>query len=356
MMGIVERYIFRQLIFLFSLFLVGFYLLYILIDYTSHMHEVLRYTDLALTAIAHYYGLQLIKWANILFPLALSIASIQVLSRLNTHRELLAFQSAGIRLKRLTRPFILLGCVCGAVILAMQQWALPYALNSIQTFDSRIDRPHRKGGDGPFHVIHLKDQSRLVYQHYDSDNRGLFDVIWIRTSDDIWKMRHLSLSSEQPQGLWVDHLKRNSEGILEKVESFRDRAFDQLTQLDHLQQTENVPLENHSISHLWKRGREAPPQQREAILTHLLFKLSTPLLPLVMVLGISVYCTRFSKTSRAPQIYAVAVFGFATLIALIDAAVILGESATLSPLHSIVLPLTLLVLLSGWKFYQMEKM
>jgi len=354
MIPIWERYIFKQFIKLFAFFLIGFYLLYIVIDYTTHMQDYLQGSTISTIKVAYYYLLQFIKRADILLPLALLVAIIQSLSSLNRHREILAFQSAGLHLKKLLRPIWIMSIFCGLCVLSINEYVVPYSLNFIdQFYDAHLRHSYRGKRTEPIHVLHLDDHSRLVYQYYDSAKESFFDVVWMRSPDDLYRMKYLKADPEHLEGKWVDHLQRNEAGSFEKVQSHRSIVLSDLKWDQDLPEKGYIPFENRSISELWNLWRHDPllaETQRQEVMTQLFFKLSSPLLSIVVLLGVSPYCLRFSRTSNPFLFYSLGIFGFVALIAYLDSAVILGENATVSPYLGILSPFIVLISMLGLKF------
>ena len=354
MIQIWQRYIFKQFIKLFAFFLIGFYLLYVIIDYTTHMQGYMQGKTVPVLTVGYYYLLQFIKRADILLPLALLVATIKTLTSLNSHRELLAFQSAGLHLKKLLRPIWVMSVLCGLSVLAINEYVVPYSLNFIdQFYDAHLRHSYRGNRTEPIHVLHLDDHSRLVYQYYDSAKESFFDVVWLRSADDLYRMKYLKADPEHPEGKWVDHLQRNEMGSFEKVQSFRTITLPDLRWNKDLPEKGYTPFENRSISELWKLWRYDPilaDTQKQEVMTQLFFKLLSPLLAIVVLLGVSPYCTHFSRTTNVFLIYSVGIFGFVALIAYLDSAVILGENATVSPLIGILSPFIVLISMLGLKF------
>lgn len=353
MLKIWEKYVLKELIKFFVLFLLGFYFLYVIIDYSAHMQEFVTNKNLSIFRVLQYYLMHFFKRMDILFPLALLVGAIKVLCGLNTHRELLALQSAGLRLKKLLRPFFLVGLCATLFNLAINEFLVPFSLNTIDKFhDAYLRHSFRGMRTEPLHVMHLDDHSKLVYQYYDAAREAFFDVIWIRNPNDIWRMKYLQIDPEHPQGLWVDHLERN-EGFFEKSESENNRIFTELKWNEDMPRRGYIPFENRSLTDLWKLLKKDPLlslYQRQEVITQLLFKLVMPLLGILVVLAIAPFCITYSKNLSQFLLYAVGIFSFVALIAMMDAMVILGESNTFSPYIAILAPFICLFGVFGWRF------
>ncbi|MCX6991210.1 MAG: LptF/LptG family permease, partial [Chlamydiae bacterium] len=94
-----QRYFFIELCKVFFFFLVSFFFLYSLIDYTTHAGDFVTDGKFQSKNLLFYYGFQFIKRAYLLLPLALLISTIKVLCSMNASRELVALQSSGVKLK-----------------------------------------------------------------------------------------------------------------------------------------------------------------------------------------------------------------------------------------------------------------
>lgn len=349
-----ERHLLKEFIKFFLFFIASFYFLYFLIDYSSHIQELMRGRYISIIKIAQYYGFQFIKRCEIVLPLSLLITSIRLLCSLNTHHELVAFRSAGFSAKKILRPFFLMAFLCSLLNLAIMEFALPYSLNFIDKFyDSNLRHSNRVVHREPLHVLHLEDQSKLVYQHYDAAKEAFFDVIWIRHPDDLWRMKYLKIEADYPQGQWVDHLKRNKEGSFEKTQSFNSLLFKELKWNRDIPRKGFIPFENRSISYLWnvlKQHRTFSKYETFEILTQLLYKLVFPFFPVLIVIAVTPFCLRYNKNLPQFFIYTFSIFGFVAFVALMDSAVILGESNTLSPFIAILSPFVVLMSFFSWKF------
>jgi len=354
MFKIWERYIFREFLKVFFLFLLGFYFLYVIIDYSTHIQDFIQGKNLHLWKIFQYYLFQFVKRADILLPLALLVGTIKVLCQLNLHKELVAFQSAGIRLRKLLRPFFIMGVFCTLTILAINEFAVPHSLNFIDKFyDAHLRHSFHGNRTEPIHVMHLDDRSKLVYQYYDFAKEAFFDVIWIRSANDLWRIKYLKMDQKFPQGQKVDHLLRNAEGLFEKDQSFSTYLFKDLIWNQDIPRKGYIPFENRSIrelSHLLKEGPFLSTYEKQEVLTQLLFKWAMPFFNFLILLGITPFCVTYKRQVSQFFIYAFAIFGFVAFVAFMDAAVILGENETLSPYSAILFPFVILFSFFGWRF------
>ncbi|NGX45048.1 MAG: hypothetical protein K940chlam2_00188 [Chlamydiae bacterium] len=349
-----ERYLFRELFKTFIFFLAAFYFLYVVVDYSAHMQDFIKGKSLSLSNLFLYYCFQFVKRADILLPLALIVSSIRLLLTLNLNKELLAFQSAGLSWKKLLRPFYFVALSSTLVIAAFNQFALPSSLNFIDKFyDTHLRHSHRGNRSDPLHVIHLEDHSKLVYQYYDSARQAFFDVVWMRSPDELWRIKYLQADPNNPIGEYVDHLVRTDEGHFEKRSSFDTLLFRDLKWRSDLPRKGFIPFENRSITslyHMLKEDQQLSAYQSNELLTQILYKSVMPLLAPLVLICCAPFCIRYGRQLPQLLIYALSIFGFVGFIALMDAAVILGENATISPYLAIFFPFSLITLFFGWNY------
>jgi lipopolysaccharide export system permease protein len=349
-----ERYLLREILKVFFLFLGCFFFLYGLVDYSMHMQDFIVDKRIQITHIAIYYIFHFIKRADLLIPLALLISTLKVLFALNARGELIALQASGLPRKKILRPFFLTGLICTLFNLASSEFLLPSSLNFLDRFRQEhfkhYDRGHRKE---PVHILRLKDRSKIIYQTVDLEKKLFQDVFWVRSVDEIWRMQSLSVDPENPIGFYVDQLQRNSEGNFEKVASFDQYRFDKFRWQPDPTGKGYTPLENRRMSellHLLIQKTKTTAYEYPQVLTHFLFKVAMPFLSLLVIAAGAPFCFQHSRNLPIFFTYAIALFGFVAFFALMDAAVILGENLVVSPYLAILLPITLCSIAFGFKY------
>lgn len=349
-----ERYLLRELLKVFFLFLGCFFFLYSLIDYSLHMQDFIVNKKIHLSNTIIYYFYQFIKRADLLIPLALLISTLKVLFSLNLRGELVALQASGLSAKQILRPFFLIAALCTLFNYLSFEFILPSSLNFLDRFrEMHFKHSYRGNRKEPIHVIYLKDRSKIIYQTEDKENKLFLDVFWIRGIDDIWRMKTLSSTPENPTATFVDHLTRNREGRLEKTESFDTYKFASCRWEKDPTGKGHVPFENRKMSALFKliaNKRKTTAFEYPQALTYLLHKTLMPLASFLVIIAAAPYCLRHSRTLPIFMTYAIFLFGFIAFVSLIDAAVILGENRIISPYLATLVPFSIPFLLCGWKY------
>lgn len=349
-----ERYLFRELLKVFFLFLGCFFFLYSLIDYSLHMQDFIADKKIQISHTFVYYLFQFVKRADLLLPLAILIATLKVLFSMNARGELIALQAAGLPLKKILRPFFFLAILCALFNLISSEFLMPASLNHLDHFrEQHFKHSYRGHRKEPVHVLPLKDRSKIIYQTEDKEKKLFLDVFWVCSIDEMWRMQSLSTDPLNPVGTYVDHLKRNTEGNFEKVESFDQYRFAKFRWQPDPTGKGYTPLENRKLSELFRlliQKTKTTAYEYPQVLTHFLFKLTMPWLALLVVVAGAPFCLRYSRNPPVFFTYSIALFSFVAFFAMMDAVVILGENLVFSPYLAILLPFLLCLGAFGIKF------
>ncbi len=347
-----ERYIFKDLIKFFAFFLFSFFLLYFLADFSTHVHDFIKEGKISLSKIVTYYVHQFFKRMPLLLPLALLISTIKVLSSLNLHRELVALQSCGLTLKNILRPFLLLAFLCSAVGYINEEVIIPKIATYLdEAKQARSKNPLKQAKKRPFTILYLKDSSKLVYQTFDKEKNAFFDVYWIRSFNDIWRMKYLSADPQKPLAEFVDHIARGESGLLEKKESYEQCILPSLKWKSSELYKKQSASKYQKISKLTRsfiKGEGDSFHAKGESATYLFYKLMMPLMPFLILVGVSPYCVSYSRNPSTFLLYGISIFCFVVFFTLIDSLIIIGENQTAPPYVAMCLPF----LLAFGGFYQ----
>lgn len=349
-----KRYFFKEITKMFFFFLGVFFLLYSLLDYSLRMDDFIHNNTLQIKDIFSIYLNQFLKRAPLLCPLSLLIATIKILTSLNNHREWLVLQLTGLRTRHLLKPFFWAAAFCSIFNWVNLEYLFPSSMQQITELkiahfkDSKKAQRHEL-----IHLLTLKDNSKLVYQAYVPEENALFDVLWIRSTDDIWRIKFLNAEPTEPLGRYVDHLQRNSEGLFEKVGSFEKLLLSDLKWHPSMAGLSMIPFEERSISDLYtllSLSSSITPYEIPKVISRLTSKITMPLLSFIVVLMIAPYCIQFSRQSHFFLIYVIGIFTLFTLYTLLETAVILGEYGVFNPLLTLLFPFVIPGAFFTWNF------
>lgn len=335
-----QRYLLKEILKSFFLFLFCFFFLYVLVDYSMHMQEILKNKKIFWGDLSIYYGMLFSKRCDLLLPLSLLISSIKVLTSLNKRNELLAFQAAGIPIHRLTRPFFFVGLICVALGYYNFEILAPKSLNYIDHFEQKYlkKKKSRKKTETAVHALLLEDGTRLLYQYYDTKKKEFVDIFLVQSPDEIYHMKTLGVESPHPIGTFVDQMKRNEKGQIEKVASFPKYAFESLSLNFDLQDHFEESMENRSITQLATMTLNKTRlfhENRWLVHTNLYFKLFMPWLPVLVLIGLIPFCVVSSRTHPTFLIFSLTIFGYIAFFTIMDGCIIMGELRVLPPFWAI---------------------
>lgn len=339
-----QRYILKQHLsaFLFLLFLLT--LLFSMIDYTLHLSHILKEQQEG--SLFSYYLAFFITNSPILIPLSLLLATIHTLFSLNRDRELVALQAAGISRNALLKPFLLVAFGCTLFSYTSLEFFLPRSVAFLATFGK--ERHEEKKPQ----IIELEDKTHLIYQEHKEGI--LYEVIWAKSSNELWKIKRLTTEPNKPKAYFANHLKRQKSGVFELVQSHPEINLEGLvfpSQIDTF-----IPIAHRKISTLIKQLiNNSSTFKRAEMTTHLLEKLLTPLLPVLIVITAAPFCMRYSRKNALYLLYGLGVFLLFSFFMFFSSCVILGENNLLHPLISCALPTALFFLISWMRFRKFAK-
>lgn len=348
-MKIWQRHILVKLTQTFLLLLLCLFVIYVIIDLSAHGVRFL--TKSSMTEIALFYFNTFSTLLDLFLSLTFLLATMRVLYQLNSHRELVALQMAGISKKRLLLPFFIFAGCLSVISYFNMQWLSPTAQDFSIAFKTAHKSKKNKNKENRVFTVSMKDESEIVYQKFDKKKKELFDVFWVRSSDDIWHMKTLNIDTLQ--GQYVNHLTRNADRQLEKKESIFERDFSDLD-LDHKSVLHRfVPYESRTLSTLFLEAC-TDPAEKKSVFSHLFYKLLVPLIPFLVLLAISPISMRYSRNGPIFLITAYSIFGFIALKVILDGMLILGENQVLPSYVAILGPILLVLSCSLPNFMRMR--
>lgn len=355
MIAIWERYFLRQFIRMFFFFLFSFYGLYVLIDYASHTSALAHHqVQIPWAEITRYYLFVFASRAEILLPLALLIAFVQTVCTLNSRQELVALMASGFKLKLLMRPFLMMGLLCVLLMYANEEYLLPMALKKLRRIEDATKHQRKHHADALIvHQVTLEDGSLLIFQDYDMSKGRFFDVYWIQSIDNIYRIKYLSPTSPIPTGYYVDHLARQSNGELIQEAAYQTLDFPSMRFNQELLQSTISDPDILPISELAIQSKVVSPELNEKeskLLTSFYWKLAIPWLCLLAIIAPAPFCVKFSRHLPIFLIYVCSLFGLIAFYMLLDATQVVAKRQVLSPLLAICCPFFMGIGYFSWRF------
>jgi len=328
------------------------FLLYIVIDAMAHAKGITREFGSFWNA-ALYYISTLSKRLYILLPFAVLIATIRCLYRFQQRGEFVALLSSGISKRKILQPFLQVTLCLTAFLFINTQFILPRACRFIERFEQKTSK---LTVDYQPREAMLHDGSKIVYSDYDPKTDILQDLFWIRSTDEIYHFKSLSLETTPPVGKWVDEIRRNEEGALEKVDSYRSLEMRDMDFSEQALKDSLIPAEEQSLLLLLKQTVlyiHSSSMKATELTSYLMYRLTSPLLTLLVFVAIAPFCLDFKRTSLM-MLYLFSIAGLFCLHIILQTCFILAKSQVISPFFAIVLPWIALFYYFGKKYRSVE--
>lgn len=344
-MKIWERYFFFDTLKVLCFFLFAFAGLYVLIDYASHTgnfhHHQVRFT---IYELAIFYTGELLRRSEVLLPFAILIATIRVMTKLNTRNELVALLAAGIPMKRLLRPFIYIGLLGVMLLYINEEFLIPWSLESARSMGENATAHQTLKAEVPSaHHVSLEDESLLIFQTYHPVEKEFYDVWWVRSIDEMWRIKTLKESSPH-QATEVEVFTRLPSGALVSKERFKERELPEI-QFNPKRLLETItPAEELSISELAKKMQKEISSEKEArVETAFWRKILLPWLALFAVIAPAPYAVHFTRHLNTFAIYALSLFALVFCYIALNAATTLSDRQVLTPQVALFVPFFIVV-------------
>jgi LPS export ABC transporter permease LptG len=205
--GRLDRYVAMAFLRIFAFSLVATYLIYAVVEGQGLVDQSLR-TNQSLRLVADYLLYFPPGVLHVVMPIACLIGAVVSVTLLSRSQELVAVKAAGVSMRRVTVPIVLLSLLLGALVFLVQDRIAPAANRMAQETKDRIHRraprthgmprsgSWRFGSDGrTLHHFVLHDASKDEYQglsvftieragprivdHRFSDRARFDDGVWV---------------------------------------------------------------------------------------------------------------------------------------------------------------------------------
>lgn len=350
-----ELYFIKQSLKTFFLFIFCFFGLYVLIDYATHLHHFHQSkVEFQWKVVVFYYFFDFIKLLEVLIPFALLVSTIKTITTLNVHNELIALLASGVKLKRLLRPFIFLGLFFTAILYLNTEVFLPDALKKLKNFSQERQIAKTKNlGTKPVLHLSLEDGSTLLFQDFETNEKHFKDTYWIKSIDEIYRIKFLYPDKDIPEGHFVEHLKRDAQGNLINVTSynlktFPDMHFNKQTLFESM-----TTAEEQSYSDLKTKipsFSDIKSEKQAQLVTSFYYKMAMPWLAFLAVIAPIPFCVYFTRNLPLFMIYAWSIFGLVAFYIIMNSAFVLGERQVLAPHMAIGIPFGLFMGTFGFRY------
>lgn len=133
MLKIIDKYILKRYLLTFSVMLLLFIPIGIVIDVSEKINKILE-SEVTFPEVAQYYIDFTIYFANLLFPIFLFLSVIWFTSKLANNTEIIAILSSGISFSRFLRPYFIGATIVSVFALLMGFFIVPKASKGFNNF------------------------------------------------------------------------------------------------------------------------------------------------------------------------------------------------------------------------------
>lgn len=350
MIGVFNRWCFREVLKTLFFCLAAFYLLYVLIDYSSRIsnHHTLRFEWWTLF---EYYGLLFIRRLEVLLPFALLIATASTLQSIWQLHGWGFLMLGGRPLKKLLRPFYAMALATCLFLIYNEEALIPWAMKRLNHIESLYF--HKGEGVSELNtrsLLRLKEGGVLFFDAFDAKRQELFDVWYLPRWNELYHIEKLDISKAMPMGYQVDAFEVER-GLVHENSYLDEAPFNEMhvTWQDLLESALD-PL-NLSITELTQHLSERilSPQERCEFLATLLKKLLFPTLALFVVWMILPYFVTFKRDVPFILYYLVAILIYLGFYLLISSLYTVAAANVFSPLLALLLPFGAVLCVTLWK-------
>jgi lipopolysaccharide export system permease protein len=140
-----NRYLIREFIGLFLPILVGFVLLFLIIDFFERLHLILE-NDAGVGAAVRYFGFKIPLMVTLVLPPAGLVATLLSLGMLSRRNEIIALRASGVSLPQMALPLLAVAAFISVAALLWNETIVPYCARRFQEVNVVEIRKREKRG------------------------------------------------------------------------------------------------------------------------------------------------------------------------------------------------------------------
>ncbi|HRE78866.1 MAG TPA: LptF/LptG family permease [Flavobacterium sp.] len=173
-MKIIDKYILKRYLATFTVMLLLFIPIGIVIDVAEKINKILE-SKVPLSAVAIYYLDFTVYFANLLFPIFLFLSVIWFTSKLANNTEIIAILSSGISFSRFLRPYIMGATIVSVFALLMGFFLVPKASKGFNDFRYTYLKNNREIRQNSNVFRQISDDEFLYVSNFNSVSKTAFN-------------------------------------------------------------------------------------------------------------------------------------------------------------------------------------
>jgi len=303
-MRILDRYLLREFLVYLVLGLMGFIVIFVVVDLIEKMDVFLDHKAPLLLVMQYFVNLApdvVVK----MFPVALLLATFLALGQLNKFGELTAMRAGGLSLTRILLPVFVVAGACAVLSLILGELVVPAATRARDTiFEERIQHLQRQSPSERADVTYLGRGGRVwLVGLYLVHEQRMHEVSLQEFRAGVLTRRIDAAEASWDGKRWVFSVGyvRRFDGGKEQAEAFQRMAVDGLGELpDDFAKPGHRPEEmNYFELRSYVERLRASGARVENYLVDLHLKLAFPLICLIVVMIGGAMATRLRMQSAA---------------------------------------------------------
>jgi len=173
-MKIIDKYILKRYLATFTVMLLLFIPIGIVIDVAEKINKILE-SKVPFSAVAIYYLDFTVYFANLLFPIFLFLSVIWFTSKLANNTEIIAILSSGISFSRFLRPYIIGATIVSVFALLMGFFLVPKASKGFNDFRYTYLKNNREIRQNSNVFRQISDDEFLYVSNFNSVSKTAFN-------------------------------------------------------------------------------------------------------------------------------------------------------------------------------------
>lgn len=176
-MKIIDRYILKRYLATFSVMLLMFIPIGIVIDVSEKVNRMIE-NQVPFIEIAEYYMNFTIYFANLLFPIFLFLSVIWFTSKLANNTEIIAILSSGISFSRFLRPYIIGATIVSVFALLMGFFINPKASAGFNDFRYKYLNKNKEARDNSNVFRQISDNEFIYVGTFNPESKVAFNFTY----------------------------------------------------------------------------------------------------------------------------------------------------------------------------------
>ncbi|HOP48346.1 MAG TPA: LPS export ABC transporter permease LptG [Desulfobacteraceae bacterium] len=211
-MGILSRYLLREFLKLFVLFLFAFLTLYLIVDFIQKIDDFNEANAHGLMLTYFFFKAPLI--VSQMIPVTTLLSVIVMFSQMKKHNEIMAMKSCGMSIFKISKPVIAVSILLSISVFLFSELIIPYtSARSNHIWHVDLDKSKKEGIYGQNCIWYKGKDSIYWIGHFDSQNNIMKDVTFY-FFDAYYKVKK---RIDARTGVWNGDSWELKEGIIQKL-------------------------------------------------------------------------------------------------------------------------------------------